>query len=550
MEEKVQRQESREANTLPANDEAMSLTDRAKYVAATTAATGLGAAVMGFGEYSFLVAAAGGVAGFVFSDNMRNFIIDHAPAPRRARTRNARLNWWLTGQVDQKEQEQTSAPTIPDQAIPPQQEQESTNDDLFSEEEAKQQLPFARLIMEEIIAHIPANSYRVYMGRSVLGQGNKARAVNILMQHLKLIGASQFGKSSMAACILEQIIRTHDLEHALIAILDLEDRTGRLFENDPHIVTFRMNKDPMSAQDIKMHARNKEQVLEYLGYIVQLMDYRYQHSEAEIEHMPLLVVYIEEFLALKDYYKMRITGAKNKEAAQKDYNALIYAISELARRGLKARIQLLLCAQVDYRDEDLCEAMANITAGMSFCVKPSAAKAAGFTDEELLKRNYRDSIKGQAVSEFAGCKDLLLAPDYPLRQKLIELERRSGRSGRPDAFGTPGTPFVARAQEQNSQRSDDRNDQDDEQGRPENEGIPANVRTFPTMAGTTLTERRDDRDDERPAYRFTEQEIPLLLAAYRASSNVDKACQALHKSAPRYRAHAKEIIAAYNARQA
>ncbi len=305
----------------------------------------------------------------------------------------------------------------------PEQEQEATEfegeaeGDVFALEYHQQALPCERLKMKAIIAHIPENSYRVYLGRSVLLKDYPARSVSILKQHLKLIGASQKGKSSMAACVLEQIIRTHDLDHALIAILDLEDRTGKLFEDDPHIVTF-----CMSGENVKMHARSKEQVLEYLGYIVQLMDYRYTLSTTAVAEMPLLIVYLEEFLALKDYYKRRVSGAKNKEQAQADYDALIYNISELARRGLKARIQLLLCAQVDYRDEDLYEALANITAGMSFCVKPTAAQAAGFTDVEMLKRNHKENIVGQAVAEFSGCKDLVLAPDYDLEQKIMALE--------------------------------------------------------------------------------------------------------------------------------
>jgi hypothetical protein len=266
--------------------------------------------------------------------------------------------------------------------------------------------------------------------------------------------------------------------------------------------------------------------------------------------MPLLIVYMEEFLALKDHFKHRVAGAKKpevKEQTQADYDTLIHCISELARRGLKARIQLLLCAQVDYRDDDLYEALANITAGMSFCVKPSAALAAGFSDAEMLKRNQKDNIVSQAVAEFSGCKDLILAPEYPLREKLIELERRQGRR---DGQGTPGTPFVARAEQQNTRRQDDQGDDQREQGRPEHEDVPENVRTFPRMPGTTLPEQPDDASANRPCYRFTEQEIPLLLAAYRASNNIDKACQALHKSAPRYRQHAKEILAAYNAHQA
>ncbi len=40
--------------------------------------------------------------------------------------------------------------------------------------------------------------------------------------HLKLIGASQRGKPSKAAALPEAIPLTHDTDHVLIALLDLE----------------------------------------------------------------------------------------------------------------------------------------------------------------------------------------------------------------------------------------------------------------------------------------------------------------------------------------
>lgn len=108
----------REERNLPAlTDEAiMTAGERARYVIASAGVTGLGAAALGFGEFSLVFAAAGGVAGFVFSENMRNFIIDHAPAPRKARTRRGKLNWWLTGRVERDQEEQDDqAEDVPDE---------------------------------------------------------------------------------------------------------------------------------------------------------------------------------------------------------------------------------------------------------------------------------------------------------------------------------------------------------------------------------------------------------------------------------------------------
>jgi len=155
------------------------------------------------------------------------------------------------------------------------------------------------------------------------------------------------------------------------------------------------------------------------------MHERYKLSKLQIAKEPILLVYLEEFLALKDYYKQKIAWSSGsaKEQAKQDYARLIFNISELARRGLKARIQLLLCAQVDYRDEDLQEALVNITAGMSFCVRVTAAQAAGFYNAELLKQNVMDDKVGQAVTQMPDCKDLILAPDYDLKRRLIALEK-------------------------------------------------------------------------------------------------------------------------------
>ncbi len=106
MQESISQQPEREERNLPVpiEDTEMTAGERAKYILATAGVSGLSAAVLGFGELSLVVAAAGGVAGFVFSDNMRNFIIDRLPAPRKARTRKGRLNWWLTGRVERSAQ--------------------------------------------------------------------------------------------------------------------------------------------------------------------------------------------------------------------------------------------------------------------------------------------------------------------------------------------------------------------------------------------------------------------------------------------------------------
>jgi hypothetical protein len=311
-------------------------------------------------------------------------------------------------------------------------EQSTAEDDLFTPPAAPSDDPaIKRITLAQMLKHTERNSYEVYLGRSLTLPGAPAIKVNFFKRHIKLIGASQHGKSSMAAALLEAIAATHDPTIVQFALLDLEDKTSRLLAHLPHVTRVRKH-----GENIRLHARSHEQVLEQLGYLLSLVEYRYSLSEEELERQPLLIVYIEEFIDLKDYFKLRVDAVEReeKEQAKRDYARLIYCIKQLARRGLKVYVQLLLCAQVDYRDDDLQEALVNITSGMSFCVRPSAAQAAGFYQTELITRNARENKLGQAVVEMPDCKDLILAPEYDLRARLKALAQAQKR---PQAAAQP-----------------------------------------------------------------------------------------------------------------
>jgi FtsK/SpoIIIE family len=303
-----------------------------------------------------------------------------------------------------------------------QDEQEPGESDFVRNTPSTNEVPgVPRYGVDQIVRHIVRNRYKIYIGRSLTQELNPAILISFYRRHLKIIGASQMGKSSMAAALLEIILRTHDPALVLLAILDMEDMTGRLFSDDPHIV--RVLKD---GKLIPLHSRSREQVLEHLELIIEIMDYRYTMSKTEQARQPLLIVYLEEFIALKDYFKQRAASATGpaKEQAKRDYERLVFCIKEIARRGLKVQVQFLMCAQVDYRDDDLQEALINITSGMSFAVRVSAAQAAGFYQSELLSRNAKANKVGQAVAEMPDCKDLILAPEYDLEKKLLALEER------------------------------------------------------------------------------------------------------------------------------
>jgi hypothetical protein len=335
-------------------------------------------------------------------------------------------NWWLYGEVSTPYAEPDEAQIDANQADELKEGQEEDDlavtekDALFTLEMADDTNGVARLTIEQIVRNCEPNSYKIFIGRSLTKPGNKAVLINFYKQHFRFMGASQRGKSSMVAAFLDIITQTHDPKHVRLALLDKEDQTGNLFAHLPHVARIKQN-----GQMIKLHARTNAQVLEHLIHCVEIMEFRYTLSKQQVLTLPILLVYIEEFLDLKNYFKRRIDQAKGeqaKEQAKSDYATFVYCIEVLSQRGLKARVQLLLCAQVEYANDDFREAMANIGCGFSFCVRPTAAQAAGFKNNALLKRNAEDNKVGQAVVETPDCNDLILAPEYDLEKRLIAFE--------------------------------------------------------------------------------------------------------------------------------
>lgn len=298
------------------------------------------------------------------------------------------------------------------------QDQTKDVDPLFTQPLADDTGGIDRLTIDQIVANTQPNSFTIWIGRSLTKEGNPAIQIKFYKQSFRFIGASQRGKSSMVAAFLEIVTRTHDARHIQLILLDKENLTSNLFADLPHVFKMRTQ----AGEVVKMHATNNEQVLRYLIQTVCIMEKRYKIIErdgiAALKKMPVILVYIEEFLRLKAYFKAQLKTAKDKEDAEANYASLIYCINELAGRGLKARMQLLLCAQVDYADDDFREAMANIGCGFSFCVKRDAAMAAGFTNAELLTRNLKENKVGQAVVECPDCNDLVLSPEYNLEARL------------------------------------------------------------------------------------------------------------------------------------
>lgn len=229
--------------------------------------------------------------------------------------------------------------------------------------------------------------------------------------HYNILGGSGMGKSCFAASILDQVTTTNDPDHLLIGLLDLEHKTSRLFENLPHLAELDLGR-----KRVDCIAQTPDEVGEHFGYLHQELDRRTRLSEYDLQRERFLLIYVEEFLSLK--YEID-PDLKDKMLAD---------FSILALRGRKYKLYLLACAQVSYADKQLREATAQFNVKASFSVIPSAARAAGFAAGPLLKTNFEQKQPGQLVLETTGCSDIMLAPQFDVRQKLLQLDRSDYRS--------------------------------------------------------------------------------------------------------------------------
>lgn len=227
--------------------------------------------------------------------------------------------------------------------------------------------------------------------------------------HFKLIGSSGFGKSCEAAALLEQAITLNTPDLLQIALLDLEHKTSRLFENSPNVATLQVGR-----RSVPMVATNADEVATYLGYLKSELDRRAHLSETDLQAEPILLMYVEEMLSLQ----YEVVDAKL-------LSRMLADLSVLAIRARKYRMFLLACAQTDYSTPELKTAQKQFRTRIAYAIDTTAARAAGFMSTDLIKYNFVNSQKGdgQFVLESPGIAALMLAPVYDVRQKLLARER-------------------------------------------------------------------------------------------------------------------------------
>src|SRR5579875_910656 len=129
---------------------------------------------------------------------------------------------------------------------------------------------------EWLIAALSSEENRLIVSPGVRSSTGEVVKVSIVdVPHLKIIGSTGFGKSCLAGGILDQATQLNTPDVLQLALLDLEHKTSRLFENLPHVADLRIG-----SRMVTMVATNADEVAEHLGILKKELDRRAVHSES------------------------------------------------------------------------------------------------------------------------------------------------------------------------------------------------------------------------------------------------------------------------------
>lgn len=225
--------------------------------------------------------------------------------------------------------------------------------------------------------------------------------------HFKLIGSSGFGKSCLAGSLLDQATQLNSPDKLQIALLDLEHKTSRMFEDLPHVVEYKA----AGGRRIPLASKDADEVAVHFGYLVKILNYRASLSEYDLEQQPIILMYVEEMLSLQ--YEVVDPAALKQMLAD---------LSILALRARKYRMFLLACAQTDYSTDELKAAQKQFRSRIAFAVDTTAARAAGFMNTDLIKHNFATAQKGDGhfVLEYPGYAGICIAPTFDVRAFLLD----------------------------------------------------------------------------------------------------------------------------------
>lgn len=258
---------------------------------------------------------------------------------------------------------------------------------------------------EQLLARIGENQLIVSPGVRK-DTGEPVTVSIVAVPHFKLIGGSGFGKSCLAGSILDQATKTNDPQHFQLALLDLEHKTSRLFEDLPHIAHVQVGR-----RFIQMVATDADEVVEHLGYLKKELDRRASLSEQELAREPVLFIYVEEMLSLQ------------YEVDPQLLDRMFAGLNVLSVRGRKYGMFMLACMQTDYSSTEMRVSQRMFRFRAAASIDTSAARAAGFINNELIKQNFQLGQPGQFVVEYPSFSQIVIAPNYDV-QRLVAAKTR------------------------------------------------------------------------------------------------------------------------------
>lgn len=261
---------------------------------------------------------------------------------------------------------------------------------------------------EWLIAALSSEENRLIVSPGVRASTGEVVRVSIVdVPHLKIIGSTGFGKSCLAGGILDQATQLNSPDVLQLALLDLEHKTSRLFENLPHVADLRVGQ-----RLVTMVATSADEVAVHLGILKKELDRRAALSERELERLPVLLMYVEEMLSLG--YEV---------VDPKLLKRMFADLTILAVRGRKYGMFLLACMQTDYSTDEMKVTQKMFRFRSAAAIDTTTARAAGFMNTDLIKSNFSKGRPGQFVVEYPAFSDIVLAPIYDVKRLVAAKSR-------------------------------------------------------------------------------------------------------------------------------
>jgi len=338
----------------------------------------IGLAVLAFADWSlfivimpaFFIGAI--VLGFIFAlFGLGAFAVKYIHVPLRASRVLGHAEQWAV---------------VDEQAGPPrfyQVTQERTTYNLKGElgEQTPLALPspsYEQPSLEVVIRNLPANTLEFVYGLNP-ESGELVRSTLPKAVHIQLLGASGQGKSRQATSIVTQLTTRNDPAHLQLALVDCEGDTSAPFTRLAHV---------------RMFADEPKEAAKTFRALVAELERRDQTRQV----WPVILIFVEEFLNLR-----RTMPAEYRDQALEDYTTL-------ALRGRKRGLFLFSIGQTAYTEKSIRDAQMQFLSSMAFAIKPTAARASGFTNTQLLNRLYEERKPGQFLLERPAGDSILLAP--------------------------------------------------------------------------------------------------------------------------------------------